>query len=76
MKEQLLSLYKVSWKHTAIKYVVAQTNDVIKIREMVRKNDGRCDDIVNVEKVNLPSFDNDVVRKEDCISIFIDLNIL
>lgn len=77
MKQILLSLYKVTWKHTAHSYVVAHIySDLDKIKDNVRQHDNRCDDIVSVEVLKLPSFDNDDLRKEDYVSLFMETNIL
>lgn len=80
MKEELKSLYAVKFRCTSIKYVVASSyvsNE--KIKEIVRKFDDRCDDIVSVEKVNLPAFDryiDGIERKQDFISVFVNVEIM
>lgn len=80
MKEELKCLYVVKYKYTANKYVVFSSYvSEETIKEIVSKFDNRCDDIVSVEKVKLPSFNryiDGVERNEDFVSIFVDLNIL
>ena len=78
MEQILLKLFKVKWKNTANTYVVAQpwTKPEI-IKDMIRKKDYRCDDIVGVEEVNLPNFDNDPAHSfANFVSIFVETRIL
>jgi len=76
MKTELMGLYKVTWKHTAISYVVASPfRDIDTIKSMVRNNENRCDDIVGVERVVFPAFENDEVRKEEYVELFYDIRI-
>ena len=80
MKEELKSLYAVKFRHTSIKYVVASSYvSKEKIKEMVRKFDDRCDDIVCVEEVKLPAFDryiDGVERNVEFISVFVNVEVM
>lgn len=76
MKKELLSLYKIKWKHTANTYVACKRWNKEKLIEMVRSQDDRWDDIVGIEEVVLPAFDGDSVRKNDFIEIFSNVEIL
>lgn len=78
MEQILLKLFKVKWKNTANTYVVAHpwTKPEI-IKDMILKKDYRCDDIVGVEEVNLPNFDNNPAHSfANFVSIFAEMRIL
>ena len=78
MEQILLKLFKVKWKNTANTYVVAHSWTKPEIlKDMIRKKDCRCDDIVGVEEVNLPNFDNDPDHSfANFVSIFAEMRIL
>ena len=78
MEQILLKLFKVKWKNTANTYVVARpwTKPEI-IKDMIQKKDYRCDEIVGVEEVNLPEFDNNPAHSfANFVSIFAEMRIL
>ena len=78
MEQILLKLFKVKWKNTANTYVVVHpwTKPEI-IKDMIREKDFRCDDIVGVEEVNLPNFDNNPTHSfANFVSIFAEMRIL
>ena len=78
MEQVLLKLFKVKWKNTANTYVVVHpwTKPEI-IKDMIRKKDYSCDDIVGVEEVNLPEFDNNPAHSfANFVSIFAEMRIL
>lgn len=78
MEQILLKLFKVKWKNTANTYVAARpwTKPEI-IKDMIREKDCRCDDIVGVDEVNLPNFDNNPAHSFDnFVSIFAEMRIL
>lgn len=78
MERILLKLFKVKWKNTANTYVVVNpwTKPEI-VKDMIRKGDSRCDDIVGVEEVNLPNFDNNTDQSfANFVSIFAEMRIL
>lgn len=76
MKRELLCLYKIRWRGTANTYVAcsiyAKTEQIAKA---VRDNDQRCDDIVGIERIKLPAFDGDKLRKMDFIEVFTEMRI-
>ena len=76
METILLKLYKVTWKNTANSYVVCKEWDQAKAMEEIQKTEGRWDDVVGIEEVSLPAFDNDDNRKSDYVRLFLNLNIL
>lgn len=74
MHSELLSLYKVTWGHTAATYVVASSwCNAEQIKSAVRNDNdvSRCDEIVSVEKVFLPAFDGDCVRDSEYVRLFL-----
>lgn len=74
MKRELMTLYRVRWAHTANTYVVANTCcNLETIKNMVSHAEDRCDSIVDIERIVLPAFDDDKLRKTDYVSIFYDL---
>ena len=78
MEQILLKLFKVKWKNTANTYVAVHpwTKPEI-INDMIRKKDCRCDEIVGVEEVNLPNFDNNPDHSfANFVSIFAEMRIL
>lgn len=73
----LLKLYKVTWKHTANSYVVCKECDQEKVMRELEREDGRYDDeIIGIEEVFLPAFNNDNTHKNDYVRLFLNLNIL
>ena len=78
MEQILLKLFKVKWKNTANTYVVARpwTKPEI-IKDMIQKKDYRCDEIVDVEEVNLAEVDNNPAHSfANFVSIFAEMRIL
>lgn len=79
MKHVLLALYKVTWKHTAASYVaVHNCRDEKAIMNMLREHDDRCDDIVKIERVELPAFEDGVEtdgirRKTEYLDLYYDM---
>lgn len=71
MEQVLLKLYRVKWKHTANSYCNLED-----LKKVVRFKDSRCDDILEIEEVFLPAFDNDDVRNSEYLSIFIENRIM
>lgn len=78
MEQILLKLFKVKWKNTANTYVVSHSWTKPKtIKDMVRKKDCRCDDIVAVEEAYLPNFDeNPDHSSANFVSMFVEMKIL
>ena len=78
MEQILLKLFKVKWKNTANTYVVARPCTKTKIiKDMILEKDFRCDDIVGVEEVNLPNFDNNPAHSfANFVSIFAEMRIM
>lgn len=76
MEVVLLKLYKVKWKYTANSYVVCNEWDQAKVMEEIQKTEGRWDDVVGIEEVSLPAFDDDDNRKSNYVRLFLNLNIL
>lgn len=73
---KLMALYKIKWKSTANTYVVSSDMDMEAIKSTVREYDYRADDIVDIERMFLPSFDGDTLRDNEYAYMFYDLKFL